>query len=316
MRYVKHANGMVPFSKDVADETLMELSPATGMSASHSLTRNTTATLIDYEGIIRTAKIGELRMERARRVENLFNNSGTPVTQTITVVVGREYTISCAGTGDITLSDAATGVVNISSQLTVLATTSSLICTLSGSIERPQIEDVTGQTDQTASEYVSNGVESFPYHGAGVDGVKYFQTKKDGLALDEDPYFLVEKQGGNLFLNSDTPVTQTITVVSGKDYTIKKMGTGSIQLSGAGNGTVNDEITITATTTSLVCTVNGVVDMVQVEQSNYSSSYIAASGAAVTRSADVLKYEFGAGNFPQEFCYFAELEPLVDGTIK
>ena len=40
-----------------------------------------------------------------------------------------------------------------------------------------QNEDVTGQSNQNPSEYVSLGVLSAPYHGAGVDGVKYFDTE-------------------------------------------------------------------------------------------------------------------------------------------
>lgn len=46
-----------------------------------------------------------------------------------------------------------------------------------------QCENVTGQADQTASEYVSVGVLSAPFHGAGVDGVKWFNTNKDGSAI-------------------------------------------------------------------------------------------------------------------------------------
>jgi hypothetical protein len=46
-----------------------------------------------------------------------------------------------------------------------------------------QVEVVTGQADQTASEYVSAGVLSAPYHGAGIDGVKHFSTNKDGSAI-------------------------------------------------------------------------------------------------------------------------------------
>lgn len=46
-----------------------------------------------------------------------------------------------------------------------------------------QIENVSGQADQTASEYVSVGVLSSPYHGAGVDGCKWFPTNKDGSAI-------------------------------------------------------------------------------------------------------------------------------------
>ena len=38
------------------------------------------------------------------------------------------------------------------------------------------VEDVTGQANQNPSEYVSVGVLSAPFHGANVDGVKYFDT--------------------------------------------------------------------------------------------------------------------------------------------
>ncbi len=39
-----------------------------------------------------------------------------------------------------------------------------------------QLEEVTGQFRQFPSEFVSVGVLSDPWHGAGVDGVKYFST--------------------------------------------------------------------------------------------------------------------------------------------
>lgn len=44
-------------------------------------------------------------------------------------------------------------------------------------IKNIQFELVTGQSNQNPSEYVSAGVESAPYHGANVDGVKYFATE-------------------------------------------------------------------------------------------------------------------------------------------
>ncbi len=47
-------------------------------------------------------------------------------------------------------------------------------------IRKLQIEDVTAQTTQTAGEYVSKGVLSNPWHGAGVDGVKWFNTDISG----------------------------------------------------------------------------------------------------------------------------------------
>lgn len=41
-----------------------------------------------------------------------------------------------------------------------------------------QEEDITGQANQNPSEYVSTNVKTVaPYHGAGVDGVKYFATQ-------------------------------------------------------------------------------------------------------------------------------------------
>ena len=51
-------------------------------------------------------------------------------------------------------------------------------------VQYPQMEDITGRTDQTTpSEYVSVGVLSAPYHGAGVDGVKYFNTSLTGSPI-------------------------------------------------------------------------------------------------------------------------------------
>jgi hypothetical protein len=49
-----------------------------------------------------------------------------------------------------------------------------------------QLEDVTGQSIQTPSEYVSTNVlNTIPYHGANVDGVKYFDTDINGIAISE-----------------------------------------------------------------------------------------------------------------------------------
>lgn len=66
----------------------------------------------------------------------------------------------------------------------------------------------------------------------------------------------------NLALNSASPATQSITVVSGADYTVECLGSGSITLSGAGTGTVTEgsEVEITASTTTLTLTVSGSLD--------------------------------------------------------
>lgn len=44
-------------------------------------------------------------------------------------------------------------------------------------IWHPQCENVTGASNQAPGEYVSVGVLSAPYHGAGADGIKYFATE-------------------------------------------------------------------------------------------------------------------------------------------
>jgi hypothetical protein len=51
-----------------------------------------------------------------------------------------------------------------------------------------QLEDVTGQSVQTPAEYVSTNVLSSPFHGAMVDGVKYFDTDISGNQLSPDGY--------------------------------------------------------------------------------------------------------------------------------
>ena len=69
-----------------------------------------------------------------------------------------------------------------------------------------QIEDVSGQSDTSASEYVSVGVLSAPYHGAGVDGVKWFDTNKAGTALSESSLLGYHAEGArtnNLLYSRD-----------------------------------------------------------------------------------------------------------------
>lgn len=75
---------------------------------------------------------------------------------------------------------------------------------------RCQFKNVTGQADQTASEYVSVGVESAPYyHGPGADGVKYFNTNKDGSKIESSA------QKGALV----DPASKTNTMLYCRDFT-------------------------------------------------------------------------------------------------
>jgi hypothetical protein len=73
---------------------------------------------------------------------NLLLNSATLSTQSVTVVVGEQYTIAATGTGSVALSGAATGTLNASSarpSLTVTATTTTLTCTVTGTVTAAQV---------------------------------------------------------------------------------------------------------------------------------------------------------------------------------
>lgn len=204
---------------------LTSLNP-TNVSLAPTYTRSTTAIVKDFEGLFKTAKIGEARFAGARRVENIFtftenfNNSrwstftsgggavaispdGKSITfsapaggraflnLTESITAGRTYVVT--GTVSNVTGDGYTiyqsGVISSVGRVTnkaiassqnirigvgtggVVTNASTMTFTL------PMLENVTGQSNQNPSEYVSVGVLSYPYHGASVDGVKYFTTQ-------------------------------------------------------------------------------------------------------------------------------------------
>lgn len=173
--------------------------------------RSTTASVTDFEGIIRLAKSGEARFEGARRVENLLANSTTLSSQGVSVVSGTVYTLSFYGTGSVVLSGgysgsiSGTGALNRVQSTFTATSTGTLTITVTGSVTSAQLENVTGQSVQTAGEYVSTNVLSAPYHGANVDGVKYFTTKLDGSAIPDATLkgYLAEGQRTNLLTYSE-----------------------------------------------------------------------------------------------------------------
>ena len=77
-------------------------------------------------------------------------------------------------------------------------------------IDWVQLENVTGQSVQTPSEYVSTNVlTATPYHGANVDGVKYFDTDVNWVAIPKTTlkWFLNEWQRTNICTYSDLSAT-------------------------------------------------------------------------------------------------------------
>jgi len=132
--------------------------------------RNSTATYIDKDGILQTAGINVPRFQNGRYLcepaaTNRFLQSGAPATQAITVVSGTVYTVQCYGSGSITLSGAGTGSVVEGAPVTFTASSTSLTCTVSGSLNRSQVETGTKATSYipTTSAPVTRAADSLHY---------------------------------------------------------------------------------------------------------------------------------------------------------
>ena len=280
-----------------------------------TFTRASTAMVTDFEGNTWTCLPGEARFQGMRRVQNLYTSSSTLSTQSNTVVAG-VYLVQFKGMGSVTLSGTGTGTINgtgTGNLVWGLVSTSAgtLTSTVSGVCTSGQLENVTNQSVQTPGEYVSTGVLSYPYQGAGVDGVQYFATKLDGTAIIGGGY-LNEPARTNLLLNSAVPATQSITATA-QNYTVSFYGTGSCTLTGMASGTLNGtgvnnrvSLTVAATAGVVLATFSGSTTNGQFENGPNMSSYIATTGTTASRAADHLEYSIP--NLPQKnFTIAAEI---------
>lgn len=256
-----------------------------------TFTRATTATVQDFEGLIKNVKSGEARFVGARRVQNLLStnteggtstwtsggstaptlvddtvngircakvtftaasNPGysgsridTATYSTFSFSAGHQYQLSAyvkvsrvltggenirilwtgsngIGSSYVNASNSAqfvNGLARVTQTQGVLAVTGTdypvvTIDSAPGSpvdvwITKVQVEDVTGQANTNPSEYVSVGVLPAPYHGAGVDGVKYFNTLNGNTVTG----YVVNEATGPL-IKSITPGVSSVTTDS------------------------------------------------------------------------------------------------------
>lgn len=88
-------------------------------------------------------------------------------------------------------------------------------------------------------------------------------------------------QAHNLYLNSESPANQSITVVSGASYAITLTGTVSITLSGATTGTVTAGTTsFTAGSTTLTCGSTSGVGRVHLRRTPSDSTYLKTAASS------------------------------------
>lgn len=93
------------------------------------------------------------------------------------------------------------------------------------SVWHPQVETTTtGQSNQNPSEYVSIGTLSAPYHGANVDGVKYFSTMNGNTVSSS--YVVTEATGPAI--NSSTAKFAQLPGTSGSYFSTPDSSVNSI----------------------------------------------------------------------------------------
>jgi hypothetical protein len=146
---------------------------------------------------------------------------------------------------------------------------SPLISSVAGALTEAIVNSITGAAGAAGSiyavlgfepEFVSDFTNEYYKTASGVqstfsDAITHTRSG-NATMTDSDGY--IKFAPHNLALNSASPATQSITVVSGADYTVECTGV-SIALSGAGTGTVTEgnPVEITASTTTLTLTVTG-----------------------------------------------------------
>jgi hypothetical protein len=211
---------------------------------------------------------------------NFFLNSATPATQSVTTIVGYQYTVTVVGSGSMTGSAGASGVATAGAPLTYTATTTTSTFTLAGSLSQIQMNRGTVATEYLATTAAMR-------IGVAVD---YHPTTHAPLGM------LGEAAVTPLLLNNATLATQSATVTA-VAHTLSFWGTGTVTLSGTstagplvGTGAANRvSLTFTPTAGSLTLTVTGTVTNAQLEIGTVPTSFVPVFGVAVTRAVDDIR---------------------------
>lgn len=138
---------------------------------------------------------------------------------------------------------------------------------------------VADQTTQ-ANNYSAAGIVNADGTLAGPGGKLAYS------ANSPSPKFCLQSNGNlafgphNLYLNSSVPATQTVTVLSGQQYIVTVVGSGSLTLSNAASGSVTSSAPtiFTASSTTLVSTLVGSLSTIQLSSYPAVNSYVKTAG--------------------------------------
>lgn len=117
-----------------------------------------------------------------------------------------------------------------------------------------QQENVTCQSSTAAGEYVSVGVLSAPYHGCGVDGVKYFNTDYAGTPIPSTTLlgYLPERAGTQILATADIRDMTTANWTLGATMTRARTSTGADGLVNTATRLTGGAVSATNTITTLI----------------------------------------------------------------
>jgi hypothetical protein len=242
--------------------------------------------------LIYPPRVRDASNNRVWSPHNLYRNSNAPATQSRTVIVGQDYTVSVVGSGSLTLSNAGTGEVTEGNPITFTATTTSLTSTLTGSLTGMQL---------------NRGAVPTAYVVAGASADAFGPP----ISWDEENgewVLLIEPTRTQKLLNSAAPATQTRSLTAAT-YTLWIEGSGSVELSGGPTGTATEGSPVTfvvGSTTDVTFTVVGDVTFFQCEAGAVPTSQIISYGAEVVRSGGDVSLTTASLGISTEFSVYVD----------
>jgi hypothetical protein len=142
-------------------------------------------------------------------------------------------------------------------------------------------EDTTGQSNVNPSEYVSVGVLAAPYHGAGVDGVRWFPTENSNVVAgnvvyDHGPYLTLPGAAGDY---AGAPVTAAMRVTG--DISLRARLAATDWSTGGANQTIIARSTGGARCYRLLLTATGALQLGLADPVTIGTEVSAASSDTV-----------------------------------